>query len=173
MSNDYLYLIALGSNKRHPLIGYPSQILEHAIASLEMEDVSVFDQSSIIASRPIGPSQRRYANSAAILASPLVPNDLFLRLKQIEHHFGRVYSGQKWRQRTLDLDIILWTGGIWTSEDPALSIPHPHWKSRNFVLAPAAEIAGEWRDPITGLTIRQLFHRFMHPKPLDRRATRL
>ncbi len=170
MKNDHLYLIALGSNQRHSFLGSPAQMLEHAVAALEMADISVFRQSRIINSSPLGPSLRSYANAVLVVVSPLNPSQLLAQLQQIENHFGRHRLGQKWRARTLDLDIILWSGGIWTSDTPVLSIPHSQWKNREFVLGPAAEIAPGWRDPVSSLTIKQLFHRFMHPKPLDRKA---
>ncbi len=172
MQFDNIYLIAIGSNQRRAPIGGPVQIIEQAIIALEMADISVFRQSHIVRSRPIGPSQRIYANSAAILVSPLSPPEFLIQLQQVEIHFGRKRLGQKWGARTLDLDIILWSGGIWASDAPALSIPHRDMKIRNFVLGPAAEIAAEWRDPISGRTIRQLLHQIMHPKPLDRIAKR-
>ena len=76
MSNEHFYLIALGSNKRHALLGHPAKILEHAIAALEMDDVSVFSHSPIIASRPQGPSQRNFANSAVLISAALMPDEL-------------------------------------------------------------------------------------------------
>lgn len=163
-----LYLIALGSNQRHELAGSPRKIIEQAIEALEMPDIDVFAQSSVIESTAIGASRRRYANAVAVVASDLDPPALLHRLQSIETHFGRRRIGQRWRARTLDLDILLWSGGIWTGEHPALSIPHTAMRERNFVLGPATEIAPDWRDPISGLTIRQFFHRLNRPKPLDR-----
>lgn len=161
----YLYLIALGSNQRHALVGSPASVLAEAISALEMPDIDVFAQSPIIASAAIGPSQRIYANAAAILASPLGPPALLERLHEIEAHFGRERRGQRWRARILDLDLILWSGGIWADDE--LAIPHPAMRKRGFVLTPAAMIAPDWRDPLTGLTIRQLQTRLNRPKPLD------
>lgn len=143
------------------------RVLNEAITALEMPDIDVFAHSPIISSAPVGPSQRNYANAAAIVASPLAPPALLARLHGIEAHFGRERRGQRWRARVLDLDVILWSGGIWAEDNPALSIPHPAMRSRGFVLAPAAMIAPDWRDPVTGLTIRQLQSRFTRPKPLD------
>lgn len=164
---SYLYLVGLGSNQPHPLIGKPAKIIEQAIAALEMDDIDVFAQSAVISSLPLGPSQRRYANAAAIVATKLPPPALLLRLHEIEAHFGRVRRGQPWRARILDLDIILWSGGIWADTDPELAIPHPAMRERSFVLTPAAMIAPDWRDPVTSLTLRQLQSRFNRPKPLD------
>ena len=132
-----------------------------------MPDVDLFAQSPVISSAPVGPSQRTYANAAAVVASPLDPPALLARLNAIEAHFGRERRGQRWRARVLDLDIILWSGGIWAEDRPALAIPHPAMRIRNFVLGPAAVIAPDWRDPVTGLTIRHLQCRLTRPKPLD------
>ncbi|RDV06627.1 2-amino-4-hydroxy-6-hydroxymethyldihydropteridine diphosphokinase [Sphingorhabdus pulchriflava] len=166
--SSHLYLIALGSNQRHELAGSPQKIIEQAIEALEMRDIDVFAQSSVIESAAMGSSRRRYANAVAVIASDLDPPALLRRLHSIEIHFGRRRNGQRWRARTLDLDILLWSGGIWSGERPALGIPHAAMRDRNFVLGPATEIAPDWRDPLTGLTIRQLFHRLNRPKPLDR-----
>lgn len=111
----------------------------------------------VIRSRPIGPSQREYANGAAVLATPLEPLALLDLLQSVEARFGRRRQGQRWRSRTLDLDIVLWSGGCWADE--RLTVPHPHFRTRAFVLGPAAAIAGNWRDPLRGLTIRHLRHR--------------
>jgi len=66
----------------------------------------------------------------------------------------------------LDLDIVLWNGGAYAADD--LVIPHPAFRIRAFVLVPAARIAGDWRDPLTGLTIRQLAARLTKPRPAPR-----
>jgi 7,8-dihydro-6-hydroxymethylpterin-pyrophosphokinase len=46
---------------------------------------------------------------------------------------------ERWGPRTLDLDII-WMEGV-TMDEPRLTIPHPRWKERKFVLAPLRELA--------------------------------
>jgi 2-amino-4-hydroxy-6-hydroxymethyldihydropteridine diphosphokinase len=170
--NQHLYLIALGSNQRHSLLGSPERVIDQAIAALETDKVDVYAVSRTIQSAPIGPSRRRYANAAAVLSSALSPPDMLRFLQSVEAHFGRIRRGQAWQARTLDLDLILWSGGIWVSDDP-LAIPHIAMRNRVFVLGPAVSITPDWRDPITGLTIRQIFHRHNRSKPLDRPAKRL
>ena len=46
------------------------------------------------------------------------------------------------------------SGGAWSS--PRLVIPHPLFRTRTFVLDPLARIAPDWRDPLTGRSMRQL-----------------
>ena len=70
----------------------------------------------------------------------------------------------RWGARVLDCDIVLWDGGAWSS--PRLTIPHSQFRSRAFVLAPAMAIAGDWRDPLGGLTLRHLHTRLTRPRPV-------
>ena len=148
------YVIALGSNMRVPRVGGPRRVLRAAIEVLAGEGIEVLDVSRIHSSLPVGPSQRRYANSAARVEAPLGPPKFLERMQAIETRFGRQRRGARWRSRSLDLDIILWSGGTWLS--PELTIPHPLFRSRDFVSRPAAEVAPHWRDPVTGLTLRQI-----------------
>ena len=148
------YIIALGSNQRHPGYGRPPQILRAAAIVIAEQIGEVRALSPVITSAPVGPSQRRYANGALVLETDLAPLDLLAGLHVIEAHFGRKRRGQPWRSRPLDCDIVLWSGGAWHTGE--LAIPHPLFRQRAFVLRPAAEIAPHWHDPVTHLTVRQL-----------------
>ena len=146
------YLIALGSNRRHHRYGRPRQVVQAAMeecASLG----TVAARSPIITTAPIGPSQRRFANAVMVLESEYDPPALLAALKRMEREFGR-RKGQRWGARVLDLDIILWSGGRYRSTD--LTIPHREFRQRDFVLGPAAHIAANWRDPVSGLSVTQI-----------------
>ena len=149
---SHLYLIAMGSNRRHHRIGSPRACLRAAAEALaEVGDVLAV--SPIIDSAPIGPSRRTYANGAAVLESALEPDAMLAAMKSIEAAFGQ-RRGQAWSSRALDLDIILWSGGMY--ESASLAIPHRLFRTRDFVLKPAAAIAAHWRDPVSGLRVRHL-----------------
>lgn len=163
-----LYAIGLGSNRRHVRFGDPRAVLLAALAALESDDIEAVDASPIIASDPIGPSRRRYANAVALVASPLSPPEMLERLQAIEASFGR-RTGQRWSARTLDLDILLWSGGTWS--DAVLTIPHPAIEQRAFVLGPLRSIVPEWPHPLHGRSVRQLAARLARPKPVDRDAS--
>lgn len=124
-------------------------------------------RAPVIETEPVGPSLRRYANGALLLESPLDPLDLLDALQALEAQLGRVRRGQRWRSRVIDLDIVLWSGGA-LALPPRLIVPHPLFRAREFVLRPAAAIARDWRDPVTGLTLAQLYARLTRPCPLPR-----
>jgi len=165
-----LYAIGLGSNRRHARFGDPRHVLMAALDALESADIEPVDASPIIASAPLGPSRRRFANAVALVASPLAPPEMLARLKAIEAEFGR-RRGRRWGERTLDLDILLWSGGAWADE--RLTLPHPAMTIRRFVLNPLLTIVPRWRHPLTGLTVRQLAARLAAAKPVDRAAPAL
>lgn len=141
------YAIAIGSNRmsRH---GSPAETVRAAIAMLKPVRVS-----TIRATPALGPAGRAFANAAVIVESGLEPNALLAELKALERAFGR-RGGRRWGPRVLDLDIILWSDGAWGGPGPI--VPHPEFRTRAFVLDPLAEIAPDWRDPLSGRTVRQL-----------------
>ena len=155
-----IYLVALGSNRRHGRHGVPAAVLAAALDELAAQGVTILDAAPVISSAPIGPSHRRYANGAALIETADSPPALLARLKAIERAFGR-RAGRRWGSRVLDLDIVLWSGGIWAS--PGLSVPHPAFRERGFVLGPARTIAPDWRDPVTNHTLRHLAARLARP----------
>lgn len=146
------YLIALGSNRRHHIYGRPRDVVRAAMEELAVLG-TVTARSRIITTDPIGPAQRRFSNAALVITSEYDPLSLLAGLKHIESEFGR-RTGQRWGDRVLDLDIVLWSGGAFASR--TLTIPHREFRLRDFVLKPAQMVAPGWRDPVTGLSIRQL-----------------
>jgi 2-amino-4-hydroxy-6-hydroxymethyldihydropteridine diphosphokinase len=143
-------------------------VLAAALERLEAEGVTVIAPAPVLHTAPVGPSRRRYANSAALIETALAPPALLSLAKRVEREFGRRPGGQRWTSRVLDIDLVLWSGGCWAGR--GLTIPHPLFRERAFVLAPASRIAPRWRDPVTGLTLRQVHARLTRPRPVRRAA---
>ena len=156
---SHLYAIGLGSNQPHCRYGVPTRVLDAVL-----DELQPIAASDIIETAPIGPSLRAFANAAALIETKLSPPELLRHLKAIELRFGR-RRGQRWGPRVLDLDILLWSGGRWSS--PTLSIPHRQLTERLFALFPLVEIAPTWRISGHG-TVRQHLARLTRPRPVHR-----
>ena len=141
--------IALGSN-----LGDSLAILENAVKILaQTPGISLISRSSWYQTKPIGPPQPDYLNGCVTAKVTISPEILLENLLTIERQFGRVRQ-EKWGPRTLDLDLILY--GDLILNTPKLQLPHPRMRERAFVLVPLAEIAPDWVEPVTKLTMIKL-----------------
>ncbi len=143
--------VALGSN-----LGDREENLRRALLALQvfLSDVRV---SKFRDTEPIGVSaQPTFLNAAVTAVTALDAESLLARLLAVETELGRVrpFSGAP---RTVDLDLIFYGEEMVTS--PTLTVPHPRFRERLFVLEPLAELAPSWVDPLTGLTVEALLRR--------------
>jgi 2-amino-4-hydroxy-6-hydroxymethyldihydropteridine diphosphokinase len=97
--------------------------------------------------------QPRYLNGVVVGETELSARELLDRLLVIEEAAGRTRPSPM-APRTLDLDLILF--GDKKIEEPGLTVPHPRFRERLFVLEPLAEVAPGWIDPATGKSISAL-----------------
>ncbi|WP_022682640.1 2-amino-4-hydroxy-6-hydroxymethyldihydropteridine diphosphokinase [Sphingobium bisphenolivorans] len=151
-SPPHIYALALGSNRPLSARQTPARLLDEA-ARLIGDLGDVLAVAPVAITRPVGPSQRLFANGALVVRSCLAPEDMLHALQRIERSLGR-RRYRRWGARRLDIDIILWSGGRWNSR--RLAIPHPAFRVRDFVLGPLVSIAPRWRDPVSGFSLRHL-----------------
>lgn len=122
--------LSLGSN-----LGDRRSLLRDAVDSLP----DVVAVSPIYETAPVGgPEQDNFLNLVVQLETALTPTQLLGVCHRIESSAERVRE-VRWGPRTLDIDII-WMDGV-TMDDERLTIPHPRWKERRFVLAPLRDLA--------------------------------
>ena len=140
--------IALGSNlgDRRSHVTFAVERLGALLTDLK---VSSFRQTDPVGVAPQG----RFLNGAVTGATTLSAVNLLDELLLIERERGRErpHAGAP---RTLDLDLILYGDVVLETEH--VRVPHPRFRERAFVLEPLAEIAGDWKDPETGLTVLEL-----------------
>lgn len=101
-------------------------------------------------------NQPAFLNSALLLLTGMSPGALLQALKAIEKEVGRV-ERYRWGPREIDLDILFY--GQEQLATPELTIPHPEYARRRFVLQPLADIAPEFVAPDSGRSIRELLRR--------------
>jgi 2-amino-4-hydroxy-6-hydroxymethyldihydropteridine diphosphokinase len=148
--------IALGSNlgDREAHLGFAIDRLRRLLEPIQL--------SQFIETEPVDMPdvQAPFLNGVAIGETSLSPGDLLAALLAIERERGR-QRPHRHAARTLDLDLILY--GDWVVNEPGLAVPHPRFRERRFVLAPLAEVAGEWVDPVTGQTVSALLRALPRP----------
>ena len=111
-----------------------------------------------------------FVNAALRVEAGEGPENLLALLHRVESEFGRS-RGVRWAARSLDLDLVAW--GQMVLPDAAtqtewrglpaerqrevapdrLILPHPRLHDRPFVLIPLADVAPDWRHPLTGASV--------------------
>ena len=132
-------LLALGGN-----VGNSRAILDRAIALLcDGKQVRLIARSSDYRTPPWGfKYQPHFVNLAIAVETALSPHELLARAQEVELQLGRDRAHEKRNgPRTADIDIIAYDDV--TLNHPNLTLPHPRWFERPFVLLPLAEIAGD------------------------------
>jgi len=144
--------ISLGSN-----LGDRRSHLDYAIDALQL-DLAGIAVSSFVQTDPVGvgPEHGWYLNAAVVGDTQLPARVLLERLLDIEEERGRARP-YPMAPRTLDVDLILY--GTEVIEEDGLSVPHPRFRERDFVLRPLAEIAPDMIDPVTNMTIAEILNR--------------
>lgn len=113
------------------------QYLRDAVESLP----DVVAVSPVYETDPVGgPDQGQFLNLIVELSTAIEPLDLLGLCHRIEMAADRVRD-VRWGPRTVDLDII-WMDGI-QMDTERLTIPHPRWRERRFVLVPLRDLAPE------------------------------
>ena len=123
--------IALGSN-----LGDRRWYLRRAVDELRRV-ISVVRVSSIIETEPVDAPPPKFLNMVVVGHTRLSPEQLLDELQQIETRLGRRRSVRN-APRVIDLDLILHSAHRRRSE--RLTLPHPRYRQREFVLQPLREV---------------------------------
>lgn len=154
-------LIGCGSN-----LGRRREQLDRAVELLRyMPGVRMLSVSRYRETRPVGGpgGQSSYLNGACLLETDLAPRDVLGMLAAVENTLHRDRT-DRWGQRTLDLDLLLYDDLV--LDETGLTVPHPRMTTRRFVLEPAAEIAADLPHPLAGCSVAALLANISVPHPL-------
>ena len=126
--------LGLGSNQ-----GDRQATLNRAIELIGERIGKVVRQSSVIETEPWGfISGNKFLNCVIFCETTLLPRQVLKVTQQIERELGRHHKGKGYRDRPIDIDILLFDN--LNIDTPDLQIPHPLMYERDFVMIPLNEI---------------------------------
>lgn len=128
--------------------------------------------SGIFRSSPWGfESDEFFLNQALVLRTSFQPLEVLAAVHRIENALGRVRADAKgYQSRTIDIDIIHWSGGI--VEEQSLKVPHPMLEFRRFVLLPVSQVIPDELHPRLSVTYRQLIETCTDASTVEPHKTR-
>ena len=141
--------LGLGSN-----LGDREQNIRTAIQHLNAAQVTVDKLSPIYETEPEGvQEQGLFLNAVVEVSTEMRPLQLLQVINKIEALMKRTRTIRN-GPRVIDIDILFYQSAV--VQSPELTIPHPRLYQRRFVLAPLADLAPNWRDPVSKKTITEL-----------------
>ena len=145
-------VLGLGSNlgDREGCLRSARERLRQA-GGVELESASPVYESPPLA---VSSSQGPYLNQVVVVSTRLAPGQLFNLGQAIEAQLGRPRDHTHGTPRTIDIDLI--TYGSLVLGSPDLTLPHPRYTGRKFVLLPLQNVLPSFTDPVTGRTIQAL-----------------
>ncbi len=174
-----MILIGIGANLPHQRFGGAIETCRHAVNLLTAHpDINLVELSRWYESAPVPVSdQPWFINGVASVEAELSPEQLMEALHEIEAECGRERNNQdieKNAPRLLDLDLLDFKSmvckndGNKAKKSPVL--PHPRMDERAFVLLPLADIAPDWKHPITKQSLDELI-KALNPDQVARPIT--
>lgn len=141
--------IALGSN-----VGIGDQQFDKAISLLEKKLTDIVETRRY-SSKAVGVTdQPDFLNSVIQAKTSLNPHELLALTQATEQSVGRIHRF-RWGPREIDIDIIFYNDEI--IDTPELTIPHPRFAERDFVLKPLCDLNPDIIDPRSHKTIAELY----------------
>jgi 2-amino-4-hydroxy-6-hydroxymethyldihydropteridine diphosphokinase len=143
-----LVYLALGSN-----LGDKPLNLSEAIAQIAEKTGKISAVSAVYETEAWGfESDNLFLNQVISVDTALSPLEVLAETQQIEKNIGRTEkTNHVYKDRIIDIDLILYDNWVFKSE--TLTLPHPLFHQRRFVLEPLNEIAPDLIHPVLKITI--------------------
>jgi 2-amino-4-hydroxy-6-hydroxymethyldihydropteridine diphosphokinase len=125
---------------------------------LAVPDVRLVAQSPAYETAPVDVQAEyrgmKFLNAVLVVASPLHARDWLEQLDRIEHALGRVRGPDRNAPRPIDIDILY--SGDECIDSGGLTVPHPRWATRRFVVQPLADVRPSLVLPGSGFTVAEV-----------------
>ena len=143
--------VGIGSN-----VGDPVRNCRQAVDALNrLPATRLLAVSSFYATEPEeGAGPQWFINAVAALETDLAPEPFLAALQHLEALAGRPAERARGKNRTLDLDVLLYVDLV--REGPPPAVPHPRMHRRRFVLEPLCAVAPEVLHPVLGRPVREV-----------------
>jgi 2-amino-4-hydroxy-6-hydroxymethyldihydropteridine diphosphokinase len=152
----HILFLSFGSN-----LGDKERNICAAYDKIEGRIGKIISKSAFYVTEPDGfHSENFFLNSVCQVETKLGVYEVFDLIKVLELELGRSSKSQRgvYADRLIDIDLLMYDDLI--IDEPALTIPHPRFHLRDFVLLPFAEIAPEVIHPLLLKTTEELKDEF-------------
>jgi len=142
--------LGLGSN-----LGDRFLLLREAVQMIKNSaGIKISMVSHVYESEPVGVThQPRFLNAVVEILTDLDEKELLKVCQKIENDLGRERK-ERWGPRNIDIDILIYDDLVSSTKE--LSIPHPFFHEREFVLRPMADIAPDLVHPVLDMSVSEL-----------------
>ncbi len=141
-------LISLGSNID------PQDHIQAGARALRERFGESLRMSRLYWADAVGFDGATFINAAALLQTELGPAELSERLGEIEHEQGRIRSGERFSDRTLDIDLLTWGDAHGRIE--GVELPRPELHQFGYVLVPVCDLTPAGLHPTLRIPYREL-----------------
>lgn len=115
-------------------------------------------QSPVYETDPVGVQPRhqhlKFLNAVLIIETGLALADAQREIAALELKMGRRRDVDRFAPREIDIDI-LYAGDVWM-ETEGLTVPHPRWAERRFVVQPLADVRPDLVLPGARADVREI-----------------
>ena len=148
--------LCLGSNQMKPR----AQV-QKAVRILAADPkIRVLRKSSLMRTKAYGKEdQPDFRNQVIEIDTKYSPLDLLQKGLVVETEMGRVRK-ERWGPRVIDIDILLYEDE--EIQTMSLTLPHPDFHNRRFVLELLCEVDPELKHPVLNKTMAKLLEELGH-----------
>ncbi len=164
-----IVFLSLGSN-----VGDRVGYLQQAVSLLKaVPDTNVISTSSFYESEPWKMnSENWFVNAVIQVSTVLAPENFLAECQRIETQLGRKRStNTEYQDRTIDIDILFYDDLVMHTN--TLTVPHPYFHKRAFVMVPMLEIAQDFIHPLFKKNVMQLYEELENPEMVLLYGTRI